>query len=135
MQATLTREIFEKKFFSHIPSDIRQSFSPEQIQALEDAFGEQWARHPLDIRRSFGFWRFRYYFVIIGGRERRDLTRRQERFFSLSELAFYIGFLAFSTSLGILALYLVKSALGIDIFPHFSFGIWDWWRATIMKQG
>ena len=27
-------------------------------------------------------------------------------------------------SLAILTLYLIKSALGLDIFPNFSFGIW-----------
>ena len=33
-----------------------------------------------------------------------------------------------STLFGILVLYLIKSALGIDIFKGFSFGVWDWFK-------
>jgi hypothetical protein len=31
-----------------------------------------------------------------------------------------------------LVLYLIKSALGIDIFKDYSFGIWDWFRHTVL---
>jgi hypothetical protein len=30
--------------------------------------------------------------------------------------------------MGILVLYLVKSALGINLIEGFSFGIWDWFK-------
>lgn len=134
MDIPLSETIFTKKFFSHIPQEMRATFSDDQIKALEQAFGEQWRKHPLDIRRSFGFWRFKYYFVLIGGRERRDLTRKQARFFRLSELYFYLGFLAFSAAVGLGALYILKSALGIDVFPHYSFGVWDWWQHTVLDR-
>lgn len=29
---------------------------------------------------------------------------------------------------GLLLLYLLKSALGIDIFPDYSFGVWTWFK-------
>lgn len=34
--------------------------------------------------------------------------------------------LTISTLLGLLVLYLLKSAAGIDLFPGFSLGIWGW---------
>ena len=38
-------------------------------------------------------------------------------------------FLALCTLLGLLALYIAKSAAGIDLFPGFSLGIWGWINA------
>jgi hypothetical protein len=37
-------------------------------------------------------------------------------------------FLLVSAAVGIVVLYLVKSALGIDLIPGFSFGVWGWWH-------
>ena len=34
-----------------------------------------------------------------------------------------------------LSLYLIKSAMGIDVFPHFSFGVWDWFKKVFELQG
>jgi len=34
--------------------------------------------------------------------------------------------LTIGSVLGVLILYLVKSALGIDLIPGFSFGVWGW---------
>lgn len=42
-------------------------------------------------------------------------------------------FLLFSAALGILLLYLVKSALGIDLIPGFSFGVWGWFQHSFLK--
>jgi hypothetical protein len=36
--------------------------------------------------------------------------------------------LTLSLTLGLLVLYLFKSALGINLFAGFSLGIWDWFK-------
>lgn len=133
MQAELTQEAFAQKLVDRIPEAMRESFTRTQLLALEQAFSEQWAHHPVDIRKEFGFWRFQYFFVLIAGREQRTLTRRQARFFGLAELYALILFLAFSTLTGLFVLYLLKSWMGIDLFPNFSFGVWDWWQANVLK--
>jgi hypothetical protein len=33
----------------------------------------------------------------------------------------------FVTCCVLLTLYMIKSALGIDVFQNFHVGIWDWW--------
>ncbi len=131
MHAELTHAAFAEKFFRKIPYDIRKTLTPEQYQAIEKAFASQWKRHPLDIRHSFGFWRWRYYFVLIGGRDRRILSRKQQRLFSLAEFYFLMAYATTSALFGLLILYLVKSALGIDVFPNFHVGIWTWLQANI----
>ena len=39
----------------------------------------------------------------------------------------------FSTLLGLLILYLVKSALGIDLVPGFSLGTWGWFKGEFLN--
>jgi len=135
MSTVLTSDEFSKKFFEKIPHSIRESLTAEQYQAIEKAYSEQWKRHPLDFRFSFGFWRWRYYVVLIGGRDRRRLTRKQQRFFSLAEFYFLMAYAASSALFGLLILYLIKSALGIDIFPNFHVGIWGWLQTSVFNQG
>ena len=42
-------------------------------------------------------------------------------------------FLSFSALLGLVVLYLIKSAMGIDLFPNFSLGIWSWFKENILN--
>ncbi len=134
MQAVLTQDEFSKKFFERIPQQLSETFTEEQLSALQDVFAEKWVSHPVDIRHSFGFWRWRYYFVVIGGHERRDLTRRQEHIFHLTELYLLAAYLGSSILLGLVAIYLTKSALGIDLFPNFHLGIWTWVEHHILNR-
>jgi hypothetical protein len=134
MQASLTQDNFSKKFFERIPEELGETFTQEQLSALEDIFAEKWANHPVDIRHSFGLWRWRYYFVIIGGHERRNLTRRQEYLFRLTELYLLAAYLGSSILLGLIALYLTKSAMGIDLFPNFHLGIWTWIEQKVLNR-
>lgn len=122
-----------EKMLAQLPGHVRDSFSEDQITHLSKAMGDsRHVIHPVDIRWTFNFWRFNYYFVFLSGRDRRVLTRRQEKFFRTSELAALFSFLGFSTLMGLLVLYLVKSAMGIDLFPNFSFGVWDWFKAEYL---
>ncbi len=125
---------FGDRLFERLPADLRASLSPEQRAALQQALRQQWRRHAIDIRHSFGFWRWRWYFVVIAGRDRRELTRRQEKFFSMAEFGFWLGYLGFSILLGLLALYMIKSALGIDLFPNHHLGVWTWVEAHILHR-
>ncbi|HBB24465.1 MAG TPA: 3-phosphoshikimate 1-carboxyvinyltransferase, partial [Pseudomonas sp.] len=40
-------------------------------------------------------------------------------------------FLLFSALVGLVILYLLKSALGINLFPDFSLGLWDWFKESL----
>jgi hypothetical protein len=129
---TILQDSFKDGLFKRLPKDTQASFTPEQIDALRIAFGanNKWGRHPVDVRGTFKLWRWRYYFVILVGRNRRDLSRR-ERQISLFAKAFAVSlFLTFSLIVGLLALYLLKSALGIDLFPNHSLGIWSWFKSS-----
>jgi hypothetical protein len=63
---------FIKGLKERLPDDLKDSFTKEQLMALKVAFGaRQWGQHPLDLRGTFKLWRWRYYFVLLAGRNRR----------------------------------------------------------------
>lgn len=41
--------------------------------------------------------------------------------------------LLYATACGVLVLYLIKSALGIDLIEGFSFGVWGWFQEHVLK--
>jgi hypothetical protein len=89
-------------------------------------------KHTLDIRWQLSFWRWTFYFVFLTGRDRRGLTRRQVMAKRWAITIAITVFITISTLFGLLVLYLIKSAMGIDIFPHFSLGIWGWFKANFL---
>ena len=122
------------KLLDKVPGDMRGSFSDEQLLALKIALGgRSWGAHAVDARWTLKWWRWQYYFVFLAGRNRRVLTDREVRIQRFSMALFLTAFLLFASTLGILILYLVKSALGIDLIPGYSFGVWDWFKEEFLK--
>ncbi|MEH1928207.1 MAG: hypothetical protein V7K14_20825 [Nostoc sp.] len=67
--------IFER-LFSKISPKIANSFTDEQIKAIQRGFGSQIrARHFLDIRVSVPIPGLRFYLVLLAGSERRSQQR------------------------------------------------------------
>ena len=62
------------------------------------------------------------------GRNYRNITRQEQLFSAFAVAIFFTLLITFSVLLGILVLYLIKSALGIDLIEGFSFGVWDWFK-------
>lgn len=122
-----------KHLLSRMPEEIAESFNEEQLANLKVALGARsWGKHAIDFRSTITFFSHRYYYVFVAGRNRREMTRAEKRLGLLIQSALLTGFLVISTLIGVLVLYLVKSALGIDIFPNFSFGVWAWFKETFL---
>ena len=117
------------EMMSRLPASERSSFSDEQLISIKTAFGARtWGIHPVDLRWTLKIWRRRYYFVFVAGVNRRPLNRRQQELARVGKALLMTGVLGFAMLLGLLFLYLLKSAAGIDIDPDSSLGIWDWFR-------
>lgn len=128
---------FVARFFHRIPPSIARTFTPQQLAAVKLAFGtRQWGDHPIDLRRSIGIGRWRFYIVLLMGRARRgNDSRRQgvflrvlagalERLIDKGNIARrFVGalvlvlFLAALAVGGIATLYAGKRYLGVDVFP------------------
>jgi hypothetical protein len=128
---------FVARFYRRIPASIARSFTPAQLAAIKLAFGaRQWGNHPIDVRRSFGIGRWRFYIVLLMGRARRTADSRRHgfvmrvlagalerlidrgpaarRFVGALMLVLFFGALAVG---GVGLLYAGKRALGIAVFP------------------
>jgi hypothetical protein len=118
-----------QKLLERMPEEVQQSFTEAQLSYLRVALGaRQWGKHKLDVRGTLGLGSWRYYYVLVAGRNKRSEYRQHKA--GLLVKAVLLSFLlVLSTALGLLVLYLLKSALGIDLFADFSLGIWDWFRA------
>lgn len=132
-ERTQSSDWFEDGLMKRLPDDLQDSFSKEQIDALKVAFGaRKWGTHPVDIRGTINIWSWRYYFVFLMGRNQRSLSRRERQISLIMKTTFMFIFLLFSTLMGLLVIYLIKSAAGIDLFPGFSLGIWGWFKGTFL---
>ena len=112
---------FIQKFFSRIHGEVAASFTDEQLNAIKLAFGARdWGTHAIDMRKSVRFLWFRWYFVLLAGKERRPADRlnaESRPFGTLSNALMTTVFLFFLLSPVLVLLYGLKTATGIDIFP------------------
>ncbi len=105
------------------PPSVRNSFTEEQLMHLKTAIGaRQWGSHLIDHRGVIKFFKYRYYFVILAGRNRRQLSPNEVKASRIAQailisISFFIILLIF---------YLIKSVLGINLFQGFSFGLWGY---------
>ena len=126
---TLDHDPFVVGLKERLPAELRESFSAQQLDALRNAFATRsWARHKFDWRGTFNLWSNQYYFVLVGGRNKRSLSRAQRSLSLAAKAGAITAFLFFSALVGLVALYLVKSALGINLLPNYSLGLWDWFK-------
>ena len=120
-----------KSLLDKMPDKVSESFNEEQLTHLLTILGSrQWGKHAIDLRGTFKipFYKWRFYYVFLTGRNHRDLSRKEKQLSLVSQALFVSLFLLISTTLGLLILYLIKSALGINLFPGFSLGIWGWFK-------
>jgi len=129
----LKNETGLRKLLDRMPLEVQDSFTEEQLVNIKIAIGARtWGSHAIDVRSTIKFFRYRYYYVFVAGRNRRELSARERRLGLLIQAAALGVFLTFSALFGILVLYLLKSAAGIDIFPGFSFGVWSWFKGEFL---
>lgn len=113
-----------------MPVSVQKSFTEVQLTHLRNAVASrQWGNHKIDLRGTFPLFNFRYYYVILAGKNQRSLSRAELGRSRLINALLLSVFLTLSMGLGLLCLYLLKSALGIDLFSGHSLGIWDWFKA------
>lgn len=134
----ISPDIREDKTISRLlekmPNAVANSFTEEQLSHIKNAIGaREWGSHKIDVRGTIKFFKWRYYYVFLSGRNRRTLSDSELK---LSRLINTLGVALFvftSMIFGFLTLYLIKSAMGINIFEGFSLGIWGWFKQTFLS--
>ncbi|CAD2224316.1 EpsP [Pseudoalteromonas sp. 3J6] len=119
-----------RNLLERMPKNIQTTFTDEQLAHLKIAIGaRQWGNHAVDCRGVVKLFKYRYYYVFLAGRNRRELSLKEQKFAKLAQAVIISSAVSFVTLLILLVLYLIKSALGIDMFEGYSFGIWRWFKA------
>ena len=119
--------------FASMSPDEQALFSEAEVAALERALDKRQRKaHRVDLRGSVKFWRWHTYFVFLSGVDQRTPSRREQELARRGKALLLISVITVSMLFGLLALYLIKSALGINLFPGFSLGIWGWFQGTFM---
>ncbi|TYK64786.1 3-phosphoshikimate 1-carboxyvinyltransferase [Colwellia echini] len=122
-----------KGLLEKMPPHVAESFNDEQLTHLFTILcSRSWGKHTIDLRGTFKIplYKWRFYYVFLTGRNHRDLSRKEKELSLVTKGVVVSVFLLISTCMGILILYLLKSALGIDILPNFSLGIWSWFKSA-----
>ena len=133
IKAALRKDAALQEILKKMSPEVQESFTERQLADIKLAVSARtWGSHLIDLRSTVRFFRYRYYFVFLLGRNRRQLSVRQLRIGLLLKASIVTLFLSFCVLLGLLILYLAKSAAGIDLFPSFSLGIWSWFRQAFL---
>jgi hypothetical protein len=122
-------KIFAEFTLGRINPKIKDSLSHEQLTELRRALIAQQenSKHKIDIRFTINFLFSKYYFVILGGKDRRRKTierntARKETWkekilTTVLTVAIIIG-MGYFFGYGVIFLYQIKRNLGIDFFSN-----------------
>ena len=85
--ATMSKQINDFKtdpvitrLLERMPDKVADSYSEEQLAYLRNAIGaREWGRHKVDLRGTIKFIKWRYYYVVLAGRNRRTLSEKERR--------------------------------------------------------
>jgi hypothetical protein len=114
---------------SRLPVETAAVFTDIQLSHLKVAIGSgQYRKHKVDMRGTIPlpFFPSRIYFVLLMGRNVRSLSRQEKSIAVTTMLLLTVIFLVFSSALGLVIIYILKSALGINLLEGYSLGLWDW---------
>jgi hypothetical protein len=116
------------QLFRGMKKSIADSFTETQRKALEKSITTQdWRKHSIDFRPTLAlpFLPWNFYIVFLAGKNKRELlpTERFIAFTMFLLIVFMIGLILIGCAFFLI--YLLKSWLGIDLFPNESLGIWD----------
>ncbi|WOC24811.1 3-phosphoshikimate 1-carboxyvinyltransferase [Pseudoalteromonas sp. N1230-9] len=121
-----------RSLMERMPEDIQDTFTDEQLMHLKIAIGaRQWGNHAVDLRGVIKLFKYRYYYVFLAGRNRRKLTSQEQKVAKFGQAVILSVAVSFVILIILVTLYLAKSALGIDMFSGFSFGLWDWFNSLL----
>lgn len=122
-------EIMAENTVRQIHPLIYASFTPKQLEAIRTAIKTSLPKkHAIDFRGIIPLFFMRLYFVFLLGRDSQQTTdhvesdRRTTSLF-MASLLFLAVMMVGLVTLGLGVLYILKSELGIDVFPDRH--LWD----------
>ncbi|VAX22219.1 hypothetical protein MNBD_NITROSPINAE02-1494 [hydrothermal vent metagenome] len=122
----IRQDRFVQRLLKKLPEDMRDSFTDEQLLRLKYAIDmTSWGIHEIDIRGFVGIGRWKYYYVLLMGKDRRR-NKRLDMALRVTEIIF-LTLAIFVVCLAILGLiFLLQSTLGFEIVEGGAGGLINW---------
>tara|TARA_B100001093_G_scaffold445692_1_gene449457 strand:+ start:428 stop:862 length:435 start_codon:yes stop_codon:yes gene_type:complete len=130
-ESEIRKELSIQYLLSRMPKEVADQFTDDQLIHLKTAIGARnWGNHPFDARGTITLpgYRFKFYYVLIFGKNRRNLSRSEEQASNLLGFLLSAFLVLILAAVLLITLYLLKSFAGIDLFPNFSIGLWDYFK-------
>lgn len=125
MNKNESSDAFAHFVMGRISTDIRKSLTAEQFNEIRTTISASSTgkEHTIDIRGFLPLFFARYYFVILVGRDKRSKTKflefnRRNEGNTIYSQVFLLVFIIPIIVITFLAVYALKSELGIDFFPN-----------------
>ncbi|WP_024594600.1 MULTISPECIES: hypothetical protein [unclassified Pseudoalteromonas] len=126
---TLSEDPAIRSLLNRMPKGVQNSFTEEQLSHLKIAIGaRQWGAHTVDCRGVVRLFKYRYYFVLLAGRNRRQLSATEKKASAIAQATL----ITLGVFILLLFIYLLKSALGINLLEGFSLGIWTYVKSLFL---
>ena len=121
-----------------IPADIRAQLSPEQVARLLQSLPPRMGAHAVDYRVSTSMFGRGFYIALVAGGEKRPLRRLRHEGLkrALPAVLFEVATVCLAVAMmvcllvgvSVVAAYIVKSAMGIDLMdgPSFLHDLFYW---------
>jgi len=115
-------DAFTHHVYESIDVNVRATLTPTQVHAIETAIraNKPYQKHPFDLRGVIPLFFMRMYFVVLMGRDKRqpildkEAQRRHKTALGSALLSVYV-MLCMLLPVGFLAIYILKSLIGIDL--------------------
>lgn len=112
------------------------SFTRTQQKALATALEQQWrGKHGIDFRPvvKIPLLPVSFYLVLLAGKNRRELSLREQLIAARTLITLIVAAILLLSIAGLAVLYLIKSALGIDLFENYHLGLWFWFQDKVLE--
>lgn len=126
-QTPLSTDAFLKRFLTSIPPEVAATFTEAQLDAIKKEIGARtWNHQPVDLRISLPVPGRKFFFVLLGGTERRSRNRlraerRKHPILTVANTIVISAFIFMTITSAFGTAILVKRRTNINVFPDIDF--------------
>ncbi len=122
----IRQDRFVQRLLNKLPEEMRDSFTDEQLLRLKYAIDmTSWGMHSIDVRGFVGIGRWKYYYVLLMGKDKRR-NKRLDMALRVSEIIF-LTLTIFAACLALLGfIFLLQSTLGFELVEGGADGLINW---------
>lgn len=123
------------RFYSALDKDVACDLSKKQKESIERAINYAVLRsnNKVDVRKGLTFFNKRFFLVFILGIDKKKQFKSDNLLLLFGSSILLLSVIAGLFISTLIILYLIKSSMGIDLFSHFSFGVWDAFKNAFLS--